>query len=125
MNNKELIIIVIAIIAGCCIIAGAIMITGSDTPEIKNSTVNNTTDNTTTNITDNSSDDVQSQQSNGKTHRSSSSSEYTYDPSSDTYKKSGSSHNYIRYGGEWVDTSIHGQFEGSSQSQADAYHPEY
>ncbi len=68
MNNKELLIIVIAIIAGCCIIAGAIMLTGSDTPEVKNSTVNNTTNNTTTNITDNvtENDNTNNQQSSSK-----------------------------------------------------------
>ena len=62
MNNKQLIIIVIAIIIAGCIIAGAIAYTFKPLEQV-NATVNITENNNTTNITESRSEDVVSSES--------------------------------------------------------------
>ncbi|MCF0226395.1 MAG: hypothetical protein HUK28_03645 [Methanobrevibacter sp.] len=83
MNNNQLIVIVIAIIAAGCVIGGAVAYTFNKPIDQVNGTVNITTDNNTTNITANLTEEVQTSSNNQKNEKSDS----DYDPNRDASHK--------------------------------------
>jgi cytoskeletal protein RodZ len=67
MDNNQLIIICVAVIVGCCIIAGAVYFSSNLNTTPMNSTANNSTANSTTNASVSSSSNSSSSNNNVKT----------------------------------------------------------
>lgn len=106
MNNKQLILIIVAIIIGASIIGGCIYygLTNQDTD---NSTVVNQTNNTTNNTTVNSTKITEDSSSSDSSSSSSSSSRYVEDERG----------TYDTVTGKYINK----QFEGSTKEEAEQY----
>lgn len=105
MDNKQLIIIVVAIIVAGCIVAGAVLFASSNVETMNTTVANNTTNvslanNTTSEVVSDGSG--QSSQSN---NHAQSSSDIQVDPASENYAtlqgESSSGEKYYMWDGEW------------------------
>lgn len=110
MDNKQLIIIVVAIIVAGCIVAGAVLFASSNVETVNTTVANNTTNsslanNTTSEVASDS--NSQSSQSNSQPQQSQSSSDIKVDPASENYATlqgyDSAGNKYYMYNGEWKD----------------------
>ena len=109
MDNKQLIIIVVAIIVAGCIVAGAVLFASSNVETVNTTVANNTTNSSLANNTTGevvSDGSGQSSQSNNHEQQSQSS-DIQVDPASENYATlqgyDSAGNKYYMYNGEWKD----------------------
>lgn len=107
MDNKQLIIIVVAIIVAGCIVAGAVLFASSNVETVNTTVANNTTNSSlANNTTSEVASDSNSQSSQSNNHAQSSS-DIKVDPASENYATlqgyDSAGNKYYMYNGEWKD----------------------
>lgn len=110
MDNKQLIIIVAAILVAGCIVAGAVLFASSDGESMNGTVVNNTTNVTNSSLVNNTTSEVVSDgsgQSSQSNNHAQSSSDIQVDPASENYATlqgyDSAGNKYYMYNGEWKD----------------------
>lgn len=107
MDNKQLIIIVVAIIVAGCIVAGAVLFASSNVETVNTTVANNTTNSSLANNTTSEVVSDGSGQSSQSNNHAQSSSDIQVDPASENYATlqgyDSAGNKYYMYNGEWKD----------------------